>query len=67
MSNYSWTCPFCNQPVTITPNNEWDMELYLKDSNCKDGYKYTESKFIVCPNPKCRKFTLIVELKIYKM
>ena len=61
MPEYSWTCPICNRPVTITNQsiNEGATKLRLDN---KDGRRIAISKFTVCPNPECRKFTLELEL-----
>lgn len=61
MKPFSWTCPFCNRPVTITEENQSTKEHSLYIEN-RDGYRVFESNYIVCPNPKCNKISLDVAL-----
>jgi len=62
VENYSWTCPNCNRPVTITKEDVDTTILRLRKEDCADGYRIEESQFIVCPNPECKRFTFIVKL-----
>ncbi len=61
MDNYIWTCPHCSKPTTITENDQTtdQSDLCFRD-NC-DNLRLT-NRFIVCPNPNCRKVTLKVWL-----
>jgi hypothetical protein len=61
MKGYSWTCPHCERPVTITSNDKTVSELFLNSDNV-EGRRFLRSTFIVCPNPECKKFTLLVEI-----
>lgn len=61
MKNFSWTCPFCNQPVTITKEDIRDGSSILAIENA-EGEKMLTSRFIVCPNPDCKRFALEVKL-----
>lgn len=61
MENFSWTCPFCNRPVTITDESVCFDSARLDISN-SDGYRVLECEFIVCPNPQCKKFSLSAKL-----
>lgn len=61
MENFSWTCPFCNRPVTITSEDVCLGTVRLINENT-DGYRFLDCEFIVCPNPECKKFTLRAEL-----
>ncbi len=61
MKNFSWTCPFCNQPVTITKESVSEDRHILEIDNAK-GKQFLVYRFIVCPNPKCKKFSLEVNL-----
>jgi hypothetical protein len=65
MEPYSWTCPFCNQPTTITYSDTRDDYSTLQIAN-KHDYKYLFIRWIVCPNKKCKEFSLIVQLYDYK-
>ena len=57
MDNFSWTCPFCNKPTTITGNDleSSSSDLYIDNA---DGEVRLICQFIVCPNPDCKKITL---------
>jgi hypothetical protein len=61
MPNHDWTCPFCNRHATITAESI-DSELtYLKTGN-SEGHRALLTTFTVCPNPKCKRFTLTAAL-----
>ena len=62
MENYSWTCPNCNRPVTITREDVVTTVLKLRKEDCADGCRIEESQFIICPNPDCKRLTFIVKL-----
>ena len=61
MSEYHWTCPFCNRDTIITKERYCSGYSDLTVDN-KEGQKRLISNFIICPNPKCKKFTLSVAL-----
>ncbi len=64
MSNSSWTCPFCDRPVTIT-DSSISSELHWFHLDNVDGDRVFSTTAIVCPNSKCRKFTFyVVERKV---
>jgi hypothetical protein len=57
-----WTCPYCNHDTTL---REQDIVSGGRDFTIQDpidGYTRIQWYYIVCPNPKCRKFTLRVGL-----
>ena len=57
MSTFSWTCPFCSQPTTVT-QNDFSVkvnDLYIENS---DGEFRLIHRFIVCPSPDCKKVSL---------
>jgi len=56
-----WTCPFCQRDTTITNERVASSTGDLRIENA-DGLRRLRSLFIVCPNPECRKTTLIVTL-----
>ena len=58
---FDWTCPFCDRDATITEQSVSEGNNYLTIEN-KAGNRVAVSSFIVCPNPKCKKFTLSVFL-----
>lgn len=62
----NWTCPFCKHPSTIGDDDVDDIrgENYTRSV---DGYKSVRGRFVVCPNPDCKKlsFTLgLLEVKL---
>ena len=61
MKNFSWTCPFCNQPVTITASDVFSNRGILEIKN-REGDQMLTYRFIVCPNPECERFSLEVSL-----
>lgn len=57
---FNWTCPHCQRHVTITNTISGNhTTLYHKNA---DGRYTLIATFIVCPNPKCMKYTLDVRL-----
>ena len=60
-SSYSWTCPYCNKPTTVTSQDRTTDDVFLNVEN-SDGERCLSTAFIVCPNPDCKKFTLVVRL-----
>src|ERR1035438_49878 len=58
---FDWTCPFCGRDVTLTSHNTHSVSTVLEIEN-EDGPKAVECEFIVCPNPKCKKFSLTAKL-----
>lgn len=61
MEPFSWTCPFCNRDATITDENFHSDKAILKIDNA-EGERIVTCNFVVCPNPKCKRFTLEVTL-----
>lgn len=57
MDNFSWVCPICNRPVTITETQVSDGENVLAIDN-PTGPKMVVTRFIVCPNAECQGITL---------
>jgi len=58
---FSWTCPFCNKPVTITNEAVCSDHTVLNIDNA-EGKRILTCNFIVCPNPECKRFSLDVRL-----
>lgn len=57
---FNWTCPHCQRHVTITSTISGNQTtLYHENA---DGRHTFLTNFIVCPNPKCKKYTLDVSL-----
>ncbi len=63
MDNFSWTCPFCSRPVTVTKESVCATRTILQIDNAA-GPQWVNCRFIVCPNPECKKCSLEVELGI---
>jgi hypothetical protein len=61
ITNFAWTCPFCNRNTTITDSNYHTDYADLKIENTH-GSKKLYIAFIVCPNPQCKEFTLSTTL-----
>lgn len=65
MSNYaySWTCPYCGRPTTLTEHNytsgEQNIDIRVSEHGEYIGLGYTA---LACPNPMCKKLTLKVQL-----
>lgn len=62
MSGESWVCPHCERSVTITPGDIFETEVSLTEVKNAEGDRGLFTRFIVCPNEKCRKFTIESEL-----
>ena len=60
MAPFHWTCPYCDRDTTITDTySTANFSLTIKSS---DGGRYFATLLVVCPNPKCRKFTLDISM-----
>ncbi len=63
-----WSCPYCNHDATLQAQDfrKDDQDFIIQ--NPIEGHKCLEWFYVVCPNPKCRKYTLRVSLYdcIYK-
>jgi hypothetical protein len=59
---FSWTCPYCNQIATITDSNT-SYNQYCFGMNNKDGVLVLVTLIIVCPNPGCREYTIVTNLR----
>ncbi|MFA4826886.1 MAG: DUF4145 domain-containing protein [Candidatus Shapirobacteria bacterium] len=55
----NWTCPYCKHPSTIG-DDDVDNVTGENYTVSVDGYKSVRGRFVVCPNPDCKKlnFTL---------
>jgi len=58
---FSWNCPFCNHHATITEKNAGSMRYEFNFEN-KYGYQAVFTRVVVCPNPKCKEYSLSVTL-----
>lgn len=61
MSEYAWHCPFCNRDVTVTEEARKVAFADLTLDNA-DGPRRLVVKFVVCPDPACRRFSLSASL-----
>jgi len=61
VSEYLWHCPFCNTDQTVTEKGRQVSFADLTLPNA-DGPRRLVSKFVVCPNPRCRQFSLSASL-----
>jgi hypothetical protein len=61
VSEYLWHCPFCNRDQTVTEVGRQITFADLTIDNA-DGPRRLVTKFVVCPNPECRKFSLSASL-----
>jgi hypothetical protein len=61
VSEYFWHCPFCNRDESVTEESKHASFADLNIENA-DGPRRLVVKYVVCPNPQCRKFSLIVSL-----
>jgi hypothetical protein len=59
---FSWTCPYCNQIATITDSNTSD-DIHFFNLNNKDSGLGLITSIVVCPNPHCREYTIVAELR----
>jgi hypothetical protein len=61
---FYWTCPYCDRDTTITDTyqtNEFSLTL-----DNADGHRKFVALIVVCPNPKCQKFTLRLDMYKYE-
>lgn len=61
MPTFTYRCPFCGQPTTITDANYYAHEFEFHNYN-KYGLQLIRVRAITCPNPKCREYSLRASL-----
>jgi len=61
VSEYLWHCPFCNMDQTVTEAGRQAAFADLTRENA-EGPRRLVVKFAVCPNPRCREFSLTASL-----
>jgi hypothetical protein len=61
VSEYLWHCPFCNLDQSVSGEGRQASFADLTVENA-DGPRRLVVKFVVCPNPACREFSLTVSL-----
>jgi Domain of unknown function (DUF4145) len=57
MTDFNWTCPHCERAVTISHGRVTTDIHTLRIGNAV-GRRSLWTRFIVCPNQECQKFTL---------
>jgi hypothetical protein len=60
-SDYAWTCPYCRQVATITAENV-SADIHTFNENNKIGQLGIHTYVTVCPNSKCKEFTITASL-----
>jgi Domain of unknown function (DUF4145) len=58
---FEWECPFCGKGAIVTSSNFKLTEEWFSIPNVH-GTRVVSLEFTVCPNPKCREFTLSARL-----
>jgi hypothetical protein len=61
VSEYLWHCPFCNTDQTVADKGRQITFADLALENA-EGPRRLVVKFVVCPNPACREFSLSASL-----
>jgi hypothetical protein len=61
MADFNWTCPHCERAVTISDERTTEDRHPLWMDNA-GGRLSLITRFIVCPNPECRLYTLTATL-----
>jgi hypothetical protein len=61
MSEYAWHCPFCSKDQTVSAEGRSISFADCSIPNA-DGNRRLVVKYVVCPNPDCRKFSLTASL-----
>jgi hypothetical protein len=61
MAKMSWKCPFCNHDATIGEDDIRSGQATLNLKNA-EGPRVLKAYFVVCPNEKCKRFTLTASL-----
>jgi len=60
-----WACPFCDRASIVTDANYYEDRVWFSLDNAH-GKRMVRLQFVVCPNPKCREFTLTVSMSEYR-
>lgn len=58
----NFTCPYCNQPTTITTPNQYNLWIQLLVEQSDKGSVGFGVHAITCPNPDCKKLYLEARL-----
>ena len=63
MSEYLWHCPYCDTDQAVSSEGMQTSFADLTAENA-EGPRRLVVKFMVCPNPKCNRFSLDVSLHL---
>jgi hypothetical protein len=58
---FEWVCPFCERETMITSRN-YREDHFEKNDRGSEGQRCFKTLIILCPNHKCRKFTLTLTM-----
>jgi hypothetical protein len=61
VSEYVWHCPFCNTDQAVSEKGRQVGFADLTIENA-EGPRRLVTRFVVCPNPRCREFSLTASL-----
>jgi hypothetical protein len=54
---HDWKCPFCGRDTTVTDNDS-SAHIHQMEVENSAGPRVLFTSFTVCPNPKCKKYSL---------
>lgn len=57
-----WSCPYCNRDTTLTESNLSSSSHYFNCNN-KDDDLILETHVFVCPNPICKEYMIVANLR----
>jgi len=60
-----WTCPYCNHDATLRDQDYVSGGKGFSIQDPVEGHKHLAWYYVVCPNPKCRRYTLRVGIFEY--
>ncbi|UFH55381.1 DUF4145 domain-containing protein [Spirosoma sp. KNUC1025] len=61
MSDFSWTCPYC-QHMSVITDGQRSTSYHDFNNNNENGLLTLRSTIIVCPNPECKQYTVSVDI-----
>lgn len=65
MDPIPWTCPYCNRDVTLLEANV-SADVHYFENGSKDGKLSIITWVYVCPNMKCKEYTIFAYLSPWK-
>src|SRR6266851_2009556 len=63
MAAYPWNCPFCGHNATVREAVDIKRDYAQLEIDNSSGHCRLFITFIVCPNPKCKKYVLNAKLR----